>query len=207
MGRPAISYLMERVAKCRGIDEAVVATSTDKSDDAIKGYCGRCGINCFRGDLLNVAGRFKGAAEYYRLDGFVRLSADSPFLDQALVDRAAALLRQGAYDIVSNVQKRTFPRGESVEAVSTGAFMRAYPLMRDAGDREHVTRYFYLHQDEFRIFNFTADGDYSGTSLAIDIPEDAKAASAIISLMDRPHWEYGLAEIIKLRHRAAAVYV
>lgn len=48
-------------------------------------------VACFRGSQSDVAGRFLGILEEYPMEAFVRVSADSPMLDQRLVGRGVEM--------------------------------------------------------------------------------------------------------------------
>lgn len=202
-GKPLLEYLLERLEHCRHCDMVVVATSMEESDDDIERFCDGRGVNCYRGSLDNVAERFNGAAAEYGFDSFVRICADSPLLDYRLVDRLIKIFAEGEFDLVTNILERTFPKGQSVEVLSRGTFERTIKLMNEPLDHEHVTRYFYDRQDEFRIFNLLNDIDYSWLQLTIDNPDDIAIFSSMLGVMDRPHWEYDLEEILKLWHQAA----
>jgi len=200
-GKPLLEYLLERLEHCRYCDAIVVATSVEESDDDIKRFCDGRGVNCYRGSLENVAGRVNDAAVEYSFDGFVRICADSPLLDHRLVDRSIKIFTEGQFDLVTNVLERTFPKGQSVEVLDRGAFERSIKLMNEPLDREHVTRYFYSRQDEFKIFNLSNNIDYGWLQLAIDSPDDIELFGSILGVMDKPHWQYDLDGILKLWHQ------
>ncbi|HET8650844.1 MAG TPA: NTP transferase domain-containing protein [Gemmatimonadales bacterium] len=197
-GRPLLGFLLERLAHSASHLPIIVATSTDPSDDPLVEYCRGEGVETFRGSLIDVASRFADVAQSCRLDGFVRLNGDSPLLDPALVTRALALFRTQPADLVTNVHPRTFPRGESVEMIKASAFLAAFHRMREPADREHVTRWFYRHPDAFTIRNFAADSPHPDLQLAVDTPDDLARFEAIVTLMERPQWTYGLDEVIAL---------
>ena len=200
-GKPLLEYLLERLERGTGGLQRVVATSTEAPDDPLEQFCAARGIPCHLGPMLDVAGRFWTAARVFGFDGFVRLSADSPLLDQGLVDWAVRLFCGGAFDLVTNVAIRSFPHGQSVEVVRTSAFARACGTMDEAADREHVTRFFYRNPAAFAIHNFTACQDYSDLQFSVDTPADAQRCAALLSCMERPHWQYGWRELIELsRH-------
>ncbi len=115
-GKPLLQYLLERLTHCSSIDQIVVATSEDKSDDPIAVFCHEYGALCFRGPLQNVAKRFYMALEKYNLDAFVRVCCDSPMLDQKLIDQGVKLFN-GEYDLVTNTLRRSYPVGQSVEVI------------------------------------------------------------------------------------------
>jgi spore coat polysaccharide biosynthesis protein SpsF (cytidylyltransferase family) len=197
-GKPLLSYVLERLAHAEGLDELVVATSSNAEDDAIAGFCGGLGVLCIRGDAEDVAARFLDAVSSLRLDAFVRVNGDSPLLDQRIVTRAVADFRGAPVDVVTNLSPRTFPAGESVEVVNASAFLRARKLMTEADDREHVTRVFYRHPEAFDIRNFESDRDYGTLRLVVDTEQDAVFVESVLARMDRPHWEYALPEIAEL---------
>jgi spore coat polysaccharide biosynthesis protein SpsF len=195
--KPLLQYLLERLARA-SLDGVVVATSRRKEDDAVEELCVRLGVECRRGPLQDVAGRFLAVVEEFDPQAFVRVSGDSPLLDPALVARAVEVFRRGGYDLVTNVQRRSFPHGQSVEVVDSDTFRRVCPRLRRPEDREHVTPYFYRHAERFRIHNLACPQDLSQVQMAVDSEEDLARFAAIVERMDRPHWQYGLEELLAL---------
>jgi spore coat polysaccharide biosynthesis protein SpsF len=198
MGKPILEYLLERLDRCALLNGVVVATSMDPSDDSVEQFCREQGRACVRGSLPNVARRFRDVLDTYKPEAFVRISGDSPLLDPKIVDRGIEIFLQGTFDLVTNVFPRSFPRGQSVEVVRAETFRRAIDNVQDADELEHVTLFFYRNPDRFRIRNFSAEVECSHVHLAIDTVEDLKRVAAIVAAMERPHWEYGLEEVIKM---------
>lgn len=203
-GRPALALLLERLEHAGNLDAVVVATSTDPSDDPIAEFCEKEGVAVHRGDLDDVASRLLDAARAHDLDALVRLSGDSPLLDQKLVDRAVAKFRDGEASVVTNLNPRSFPRGQSVEVIATAALAETLASPLSAEDREHVTLALYRRDDELEIENIDAHGDYNHLHLTLDTPADLDMLEAIFAAMDRPHWEYGWKETLKLRAAVVA---
>jgi spore coat polysaccharide biosynthesis protein SpsF len=201
-GTPILQFVIERLRHCPAIAEIIVATSVDPSDDALVDFCGALDVRCVRGPGDDVAARFGQVLDASRFDCFARICGDRPLLDPALLSRGIALYGPGV-DVVTNVQPRTFPPGQTVEIVRTEAFSDARRRMQDAQDREHVTRYFYQHAADYRIVNFNADAHFDDVHLAIDTEADFYRFAAIVARMDRPHWCYGLAEIVDMYRNPA----
>ena len=133
----------------------------------------------------------------------MRVNGDSPLLDQALVDRGVRLFRAGDRDLVTNVAPRSFPRGQSVEVISTTALRAALPRLTAPGDREHVTVGLYRDPRELTIENFAvgdtgAGPDGGDVRLVLDTPQDAIAIERILAAMTRPHWQYGWRQVLSL---------
>lgn len=202
-GKPLLGYLLERLRRCREIAQTVIATSTDASDDAIARYCEAHDTRLYRGPLEDVLGRFVEVAESLDESALVRISGDSPLMDPAIVDRAVSLYGAGGADLVTNVQVRSFPKGQSVEVIAVDALRRAAAQTDDHEDREHVTRYFYRRPEQFRIRNFKRERDAADIQLSVDSPEDFQMFAQLVAAMQRPPAEYGLDEILALRERCA----
>jgi len=197
-GKPILGYLVDSLRRSSQLRDIVLATSKDRSDDPVEMFCRKEDIRCIRGPLEDVAGRFLETIDEFGIDDFVRVNGDSPLLDYHLVDRAVELFTAGENEIVTNTLKRSFPKGQSVEVVNASAFRKAYGLMKDDADHEHVTRYFYMHPGDFRICNFSAKKDYSGVQLSVDSPDDMRKFKILISAMTRSHWEYRYEELVDM---------
>jgi spore coat polysaccharide biosynthesis protein SpsF (cytidylyltransferase family) len=179
-GVPVLDRVLAALRRVRGLQGVVVATSTDPSDDLLAAHCRRVGVVCERGALHNVAGRLLAIATRRQVGSFLRVNADSPFLDPRVVEKGLRLFDREEVDVVTNVFPRSFPRGQSVEVVRLSALRRACAALRSPEDREHVTRHFYAHPEEFRIHNFRAFGDFSGLSLCVDTPADLVRARRLV---------------------------
>src|SRR5262249_55762759 len=87
-GRALLGHVVDRVRRCCTIDGLLIATSTDPDDDAIAEFARTEAVELYRGALDDVAGRLLNAALAAQADALVRISADSPLIDPAIVDRA-----------------------------------------------------------------------------------------------------------------------
>lgn len=171
-GRPMIAHVLERCAAAFGQAAVVLLTSREAADDAIEAHALATGFDVFRGDLDNVALRFQQCLAERPAEWFVRISGDSPLIDPALV-RAVAAVRAPAYDLVTNVQQRTFPAGQSVEVVRARRFESIDTTLLSGEEREHVTLTYYRHPSDYSILNLRAtDGTLAGMRHVVDVPED-----------------------------------
>ena len=179
-GRPLIAHVVERCGAAFGADQVVVATSIEASDDVLAQAVTRLGCLVFRGELDNVLGRFQQCLRQHPCDWFVRISADSPLIDPRLIARIAEQ-RAPQFDLVTNVQQRTFPPGQSVEVVRSECFAAIDAAALTAEEREHVTLAFYRAAGKYRIRNVAArEPGLERQSYAVDTPEDLRAVEALI---------------------------
>jgi spore coat polysaccharide biosynthesis protein SpsF len=192
-GRPLLAHLLEVLATVPGLDGVVVATSADSDDDPVAAFAAAAGVAVHRGPLDDVAGRLLGAAAAAEADALVRVNGDSPLLDPALVRHAVRLFREEVPDLVTNVLRRTYPRGQSVEVIRLAALRTAIARMTTAEEREHVTPYFYRCSREFTIRSFEAACPAPEIQLSVDEPEDLVRCEAILAALGnpsgRPGWE------------------
>jgi spore coat polysaccharide biosynthesis protein SpsF len=184
LGKPMISYTLERLKKARYIDELVLATSTSESEQALVDYLEANGYPYFRGSEKNVLERYVDTANYYGGDIIIRVTGDCPLIDPVIVDEVITYFLNNCYDYVRLDVPDTFVRGFDVEIFSKEAMERTYRLTKDFEEnspyKEHVTLYMYKHPEEFSV------GYVKGTEifqknyrLCVDTPEDFKLVKTI----------------------------
>lgn len=189
-GIPVISRVVDRVLRAVPKERIVVTTSTDKTDDALAEAAASLGVSVHRGPLDNVVRRFQLCLEQYPCDWCFRVCADSPLLDPDLLSHALTFVGRKDVDLVTNVFPRTFPRGQSVEMIRSAALAKIDAERLSPEDREHVTRYFYSHPDQFAILNFQSVTDLSGQSFTVDTPEDLTRLEKFVQAGGAlPHFE------------------
>lgn len=196
--KPMLEYLLERLQHCPCLADIVVATSVEDSDTPIADYCRQNSVSCYRGSLNNVADRFKQVLDLYHFDGFVRVTGDSPLLDQRLIERSVAIFLDGDFEIVTNGLECTYPKGQSVEILRTATYQSAYARIQQPDDLEHVTKYFYEHAEDFKIHNFTLPENLNHIRLCVDTRQDMDNITRIVSRMEGPHWEYRLGDVLRI---------
>jgi spore coat polysaccharide biosynthesis protein SpsF len=192
-GRPMIDHVLERCAQALGRDAVVLATSTDASDDRLAQHVAATGFAVYRGDLADVVARFRGCLAAHPCDWFVRISGDSPIIDPALI-AAVARLRNDSCDLVCNVQKRTFPAGQSVEVVRAAAFLSLDPASLTGEEREHVTTALYRRRG-YRVCNVESrDPALGGQQLSVDTAEDLRRIEALLAAGQVPAFAHAVAQ-------------
>lgn len=175
-GRPLLQWIIDRVGQTSCFDQGIVVATSDRAvDDPLVDYCNQLAIPVFRGPANDVAKRVLQCAQEYRLDWFARINGDSPFVDPDLLAHACNIARSDRYDLVTNLDPRSYPYGVSVELVRTRTFAKARQVMRSAEQLEHVTKILYESDPGFEIRSFNVQnpvGDQSGYRLTVDTPED-----------------------------------
>ena len=166
-----MSYTIRRVQSENPSIPIIVCTSDLTADNLISELCSDIEIECFRGSHLNVASRFYEICRSNNFDAFVRICADSPMIDGALVKSMVNHWNLDL-DLLTNKSPRSFPKGQSIEIVNRDTFVKSYQHFESDEDFEHVTHYFHRNLDQFRYENIFNTEDQSKISLAIDEPVD-----------------------------------
>ncbi len=192
-GEPMLARVVERAGRAARVHQVVVATSTAPGDDAIVALAETRGWHVHRGSEDDVLDCFQGAASTLPCDRIVRITADCPLLDPAVVDRVLEELDKG-FDYASNtLEPRTFPRGLDVEAMTAETLDRAFREDRDPRWREHVTPYIYRHPELFRLGRVAHEEDLSALRWTVDTAADLELVRRIYAAVPP---EAGLAEVL-----------
>jgi len=174
-GRPMLDRVVRRAQAARRVDAVWVACTTGRADDPIARWCETNGVSVFRGSESDVLGRFVAAAEAAKAAIIVRLTADCPLLDPAVIDATIAALDEagGSCDYAANVLERSYPRGLDTEVFTRDALDRMDRIGTSAAAREHVTIPARLEAPEaFRVRSVRAEVDASDLRWTVDTADD-----------------------------------
>jgi len=160
-----------------------VATTNRKADDVVAEFCNNQNVPFYRGSEDDVLSRFYHAAKQFNLDVIVRVTSDCPLVDGSLI--LNAIEKSGILDnpaqYVSNVLKRTFPRGLDFEIFSFQMLEDAYVNAIALHEREHVTPFIYEKAKSIgATVDLVDDADYSSFRLTVDTPEDFELINVLI---------------------------
>jgi spore coat polysaccharide biosynthesis protein SpsF (cytidylyltransferase family) len=148
-GLAVIDWVVRRSRMADGVDEVVVATSTDATDDELAEHVSRNGAMVARGDPLDVLGRYVTALDHVDHDQIVRVTGDCPFVQPVLIDAALDLLVDDVQYVATGHDGR-FPRGFDCEAIARDALLIAHAEAIDPVEREHVTPFIARRPGRFR---------------------------------------------------------
>lgn len=198
LGRPMLALMIERVSMAKKINETIIATTTNPSDEVIVDFCQKSKIKCVRGSESDVLDRYYQTAKSAAADIVVRLTADCPLIDPAVVDKIieAFLKHYPDIDFAGNVQKPTYPDGMDTEVFTFQALERAWKETSNPLEREHVTPYFYETPGRFHTINIEAEQDYSPIRLTVDHPEDFDLVTKTFEALYRPEKAFGFKDVI-----------
>jgi spore coat polysaccharide biosynthesis protein SpsF len=168
-GQPMLQRVFIRTSRAVTVTDTIFATTTDPSDDPVAEYCDFSGIPFTRGSLYDVLDRYYQAATQTKADVIVRITADCPVIDPALIDDAVNAIWgrfEGMPDPLEDLQRpllpdelvfaadfvcnrlpppwhRTYPIGLDVEVCTFESLKKAWKEAQEPQHREHAMPYFY----------------------------------------------------------------
>jgi spore coat polysaccharide biosynthesis protein SpsF len=179
--------MIVRTRRSELIDEVIVATTTDPSDDPVAAYCQEQEIVFTRGSMNDVLDRYYQAAKIRLADVIVRLTADCPFIDPDMLDDnlRTFLSADPKLDFAANRLpppfQRTVPIGLDAEYCWFEGLETVWKEAEERHQREHVMPYFYEHPERFNIRHLTHEPDLGHLRWTVDTPEDLKLLREIVS--------------------------
>jgi spore coat polysaccharide biosynthesis protein SpsF len=196
-GRPMLRFMLDRLRDLDGVTVAV-ATSDLERDDIIEDVARMAGFGVVRGPEADVLARFAAAADAHpAAEHIVRLTADCPLTDPALVRTVIDRHRHTSADYTSNVFPRTFPKGLDVEVVTRAALYVAHAEATDPAEREHVTPFLYRRPERFLLANVRNEEPLGHEWWTVDTAADLEFVRELVSRMGshRFSWQDAFARI------------
>ena len=200
LGKPMLELLIERLKRANFLNQIVVATTQNPTDDVIEQLAHSIGVGCFRGSEDDVLDRVLRAAHANEAEVIVEITGDCPLIDPIVLDQVIQIYLTNNVDYVSNGLKMTYPRGMDVQVFSTAVLEKVARLTLDSIDHEHVSLYIYEHPEIFTLFNVESDlpEKYWDVRLTVDTQEDFQLIKAIYELLYPQNPTFTLYDIVDL---------
>ncbi len=140
-GKSLLQIHVERILQSKKINQLIVATTVNATDQAIVDLCQQIVCNVSRGSENDVLDRFYQALESQNPDYIVRLTSDCPLIDPKLIDAVIDFALKNDLDYCSNTLDPHYPDGQDVEVFKFSALKKAWEEAIQPSEREHVTPY------------------------------------------------------------------
>lgn len=179
--KPALERLVERLKRSKYLDEIIIATTSNKTDDKIVELADSLGVQYFRGSENDVLERVLGAARSIKADIIVEITGDCPLVDWRLVDRGIFILFEKKLDYSANNTVFSYPDGFDVRVFPRKILEKVSELTDDPIDRVHVSTYISAHAEIFKTANWQAEADcyYPKWRLTLDEKADYELIDVI----------------------------
>lgn len=187
-GAPLLERQLARLARCRRLDDVVLAVTVNAADDPLVALAERLGVRWFRGSEDDVLGRYVGAAREADASVVVRVTSDCPLIDPVEVDRVVEALADDVDYAANIVEPRRLPRGLDGEALWRDVLERAGRMGTSRAAREHVT--WFVREEHPELFRIArVEGGVEAPDLRWTVDTEADLA-----MVRRLYADLGLAE-------------
>jgi spore coat polysaccharide biosynthesis protein SpsF (cytidylyltransferase family) len=193
-GAPLLERMVERLRAARTLADIAIATTERPADAPVRALAAALGVGCFAGSEDDVLARYAGAAERLGADPVVRLTADCPLVDPALVDRCVEAFQEAPGCDYASLGGE-FPDGLDTEVVAASALARAHAEARLPSEREHVTPYIWKQPETFHCVTVVFPRTLGGRRWTVDEARDLAFVRAVYARLWRPGHVFGWAEV------------
>lgn len=202
-GKPVLELLVERIKKSKKIRKIIIATSINITDNPIIELADKLNIYTFRGSEQDVLRRVLDAADFYNTDVIVEITGDCPLIDHRIIDKLVGIYIENDYDYVSNILKRTYPRGLDTQVFSKTVLKQVDSLTDHPIDREHVSIYIYNHPEIFKLHGIEAEKPYKHPEYrwTLDTTEDFEFIRTVYEELYYQNPEFTTLDVIKLLNK------
>ena len=204
LGKPILYYLVERLKSVPSIDEIVLATTLNKTDDKIIEFAISENISYFRGSEDDVMLRVVEAADSVDADIVVEITGDCPIIDPQIVEQTILMYRANNADYVSNGHVRSFPDGMDTQVFALDVLKKSLSMTNELLDHEHVTLHIRNNPQLFTKINFVAppELDWPELGLTLDEQNDYDLLKIIIEHFSQENILFSCLEVVQfLRSR------
>lgn len=172
-GRPMLEHLISRLRRVPSIEEVVLATTTNTTDDVLESFAAHHAMAIFRGSEDDVMSRVIGAAESVDADVVVEITGDCPIIDPSIVEQTIRMFFHNECDYAANAHVRSYPVGMDTQVYRLEILKKSFAMSDHPLDREHVTRHIRMHPEIFRHVHLVAPPDLHWPDLGLTLDEQA----------------------------------
>ncbi len=201
---PMIGLLLKRLSKSKLLNQIILATSIDPTEEPLVNYVESLGFQCERGSTDDVLDRYYQIALKSKADAIVRITGDCPLVDAELVDKCIGKFNSLNVDYFSNTIPPTFPDGLDIEVIKFSALEKAAKESKELFDREHVTPY--IKKSEI----FTKENLYNNYNLSnlrwtVDDEKDFEVIKNVFEYF-RPNIYFEWKDVLSLNKKKPGLF-
>ena len=203
LGKPILYWLINRIKKIKEIDEIILATTINKSDDILVNFAKKNNIKFFRGSEENVVSRVFKAAKKYNIKIIVEITSDCPVIDINIVSQLIEIYKKNSADYVNNCNYRSFPDGMDVQIFDINSIKKTLKFTKNKKELEHVGLFQIRNPKKFKTINVIAPKNYffPHMGLTLDEKKDYILLKKIIEHFGKKNPLFSCEEIIKLLNK------
>jgi spore coat polysaccharide biosynthesis protein SpsF (cytidylyltransferase family)/predicted dehydrogenase len=193
-GKPVISHMLDRLKLATRIDQIVICTSDLEQDRPLGDIARENGVDCYFGDPDDVLVRLLGAADKYKFDYILNITADCPLVDPDYADSIVEHFEKTDADLIRQFD---LPHGAFSYGIKLKALRKVVEIKKSC-DTEVWGRYF-TDTGLFKVLDLDVVNPFHrrpGLRLTIDYPEDLKVFEMIVEALYKEGEVFSLDQIL-----------
>jgi spore coat polysaccharide biosynthesis protein SpsF (cytidylyltransferase family)/predicted dehydrogenase len=195
-GKPMIVHMLDRLKLSNVLDDIIICTSKEKQDDPLANIADKEGVKCYRGSADDVIARLMGAADKYKVDYIVNITADCPFVDHEYINYIVDCYKETNADLI---RAWDLPHGAFSYGIKTDA-LREVIKLKATNDTEVWYQYF-VDTNKFNVVDLDILNPFHkrpGLRMTLDYPEDWQFFEAIFDEIYKENEVFSLDSILTL---------
>jgi spore coat polysaccharide biosynthesis protein SpsF len=198
-GKPMLEHLVSRLKRVPSLNEIVLATTVNATDDCLVDFARDAGIACFRGSEDDVMARVIGAAGSVGADVVVEITGDCPVIDPLIIEQHIRMFLHNDCEYLTNAQVETYPGGMDTQVFRLETLIRSAAMTDDPLDHEHVTLHIRNHPELFRPIYLVAPPDlyWPELHLTLDEPKDYELLKRVIEYFGDANPDFTCVDIMR----------
>lgn len=199
-GKPMLEHLVNRLRAVSSLDEIVLATTVNATDDVLIEFAKRVGISFFRGSETDVMSRVINAAESVKGKIIVELTGDNPLIDPQIIEQSIRMFKANLPDYLSNSHVGGYPVGMDTQVFSLETLKHSASMTKSELDHEHVTLHIRNHPEIFKHLYLLASPEihWPELELTLDEPKDYELIKKIIEYFEPSKSIFSCLDIVRL---------
>jgi N,N'-diacetyllegionaminate synthase len=166
----SIEYCIKNCLRFPYTSSTVLATSNLENDSELSNYIYSNSVHFFEGDPDDVIKRYADVLDHLKVDVFVRVTGDNPFVDAGICQFLIEKHFESGADYTT--AKKT-AIGVNLEIINSNALYKVRRYFSDAPYSEYMSRYFTNNPEYFKINIVDLPPEYvRDYRLTLDYPED-----------------------------------
>ena len=183
-----IEHVIERLNRCKNVNNIIIATTTNIEDDEIAEFCSKNDILFYRGSENNVLERYYQTALISNSDIILRITCDCPLVDPIIVDKMITNFKKlqiDHYQMEYYNGNQAFPDGFDCEIFTFKALKNAFLNANLPEEKEHVSPYIRKHYNTQK-YKIKLEKEYNNLDLttmhlSLDTEEDYEVLQNIFN--------------------------
>jgi spore coat polysaccharide biosynthesis protein SpsF (cytidylyltransferase family)/sialic acid synthase SpsE len=166
----SIELCIKNSLQFENVNKVVLATSTHADDAVLKDYTYSSAVDFFQGSEDDVIDRFIKIADKYAFDIIIRVTGDSPFRSNEVLQ----ILLDSHFETGSDyTAAKNAALGTNTEIINVNALKRVVELFKGAPYSEYMSYYFKNNPDYFKLNIVTLPEKFvNNFRLTLDYEED-----------------------------------